>query len=386
VQWHRLPPLNPDECRYRERVEYGPAGESATCGLVRAALPLVDERLCCVSRDACTFCCTKDPAGPSAWNTVVASLAYQAATSAAAARDATAEAVAAATAVRSTAEFRLELAGPGSDVDGEPFQSFASLRELIPPPAKRCKGRVTKWAVGVTTSPRRAPTLERCLDHLARAGWDTPHLFMDSAVRVPERFGYLPGTLRNPAVGAWPNHYLGLFELTLRQPDADAYVMFQDDAIVYDGENVREYLEETLWPAGAAPIVSLYCPGIYNATRYGWHRFWRSWVWGAQAFVFSRDAARRYLRSRRICQHRWRSAQGGLAQIDTLLGRWAWWRRVPIWYPTPSLVRHVGDVSTLWVDNRTVGRRAANLFVGPRGWVCRTAENSPYVVDPTKPR
>lgn len=375
MQWHRLPPRNPDECRFRTRVEVDQASEFATCELVRLALPIANERLCRVSREACAACCTIDPATPTAWNTVVASAVYSAATAVASGPDMPAEAFALATEVRRQAEFRLETAGMESDVDGEPVQQFGSLDQLIPPPWKRRKGRIANWAVGVTTAPRRAPTLERCLDHLARAGWDAPHIFMDSIVRVPDRFGHLPGTLRSPAIGAWPNHYLSLFELTLRQPDADAFLILQDDALIYDGENVREYLERVLWPSATA-IVSLYCPAPYNASRFGWRRFRKSWVWGAQAFLFSPEAARRYLLSRRVCQHRWRSAEKGLTQIDVLLGWWAWWRRVPIWYPTPSLVRHIGDISTLWVDNRTLGKRAANLFVGPKGWVSRTAGDS----------
>lgn len=246
MQWHRMPPRNPDECRFRSRVEHDARGESATCELVRTALPLADERLYRVSRDACTACCTMDTAVPTTWNTVVASLVYQAASSVAAAPQTTAATAAFAAEVRDRAETRLELAGSASNIEGEPVQSFNSLRELIPRPRKRRKGNIVKWAVGVTTAPRRAPTLERCLDHLTRAGWDAPHLFMDGAIRIPERFGHLPGTLRSPAVGAWPNHYLALFELTLRQPDADAYLILQDDALVYDGENVREYLEQTL--------------------------------------------------------------------------------------------------------------------------------------------
>jgi hypothetical protein len=384
VQWHRLSPRNPDECRYRSQVRADSHGESATCDLVRTALPFADERLARVPREACAACCTRDPAVPATWNTVVASLVYQAASAAAADPSTSASAAALAEDVRLRAEVQLELAGGASDVDGQRVQQFTSLSELIPPRRRR-KGRIARWAVGVTTAPRRSPTLERCLDHLARAGWDSPHLFIDAAVRVPARFGHLPGTLRSPAVGAWPNHYLSLFELTLRQPDADAYLLVQDDAVIYDGENVREYLEQALWPGGGAPVVSLYCPAPYNASRYGWHRLWRPWVWGAQAFLFSPDAARKYLRNSRVCQHRWRSAQGGLKQIDVLLGWWAWWRRVPIWYPTPSLVRHIGDVSTLWVDNRTVGKRAADLFVGPRGWVSRVADEPPLTERPDSP-
>jgi hypothetical protein len=194
-------------------------------------------------------------------------------------------------------------------------------------------------------------------------------LFMDAAVRVPERFGHLPGTLRSPAAGAWPNHYLSLFELTLRQPDADAYLILQDDALIYDGENVRAYLEETLWPGGQLPVVSLYCPEPYTAKRYGWHRYRKSWVWGALALVFPRATVQAYLRDRGVCQHRWRSGAGGLSQIDVVIGWWARRRRIPFWFPTPSLVQHIGETSTLWADSPATGPRAASLFAGNKAGV-----------------
>src|SRR5204862_235180 len=82
-------------------------------------------------------------------------------------------------------------------------------------------------------------------------------------------------------------------------------------------------------------------PRPYNAPQFGWHRYPGAWVWGAQALVFSRDAAQRYLRDRHVCQHRWRSAGDGLSQIDVLIGWWARRRRVPVWFPTPSLIQHV---------------------------------------------
>jgi hypothetical protein len=187
---------------------------------------------------------------------------------------------------------------------------------------------------------------------------------MDSAVRVSVRFGHLDGTLRSPAAGAWPNHYLSLLELTMRQPGADAYLMLQDDALIYDGENVRAYLEEALWPGDRLPVVSLYCPAPYTAERFGWHRYRKSWVWGALAFVFPRATLQAYLCDRSVCQHRWRSKTGGLAQIDVVIGWWARRRRIPVWFPTPSLVQHVGATSTLWADSLATGPRAASLFVG----------------------
>jgi hypothetical protein len=170
--------------------------------------------------------------------------------------------------------------------------------------------------------------------------------------------------LRSPAAGAWPNHYLALLELALRQPDADAFLIVQDDALLYDGENVRAYLEQALWPAGRLPVVSLYCPEPYTAEHYGWQRYRKHWVWGAQALVFPRAVLQAYLRDRAVCEHRWRTDGGGLVQIDVLIGWWARRRRIPFWLPTPSLVQHVGETSTLWADNSLDGPRAAKLFAG----------------------
>jgi hypothetical protein len=304
---------------------------------------------------------------------VVGSLVYRAASAAVNDPGARPEEVAGAEAARAKARACLDAVGAG--LAGErPVGRFDRLRDLLAPPARRRPEPIRRWAVGVTTAPRPRPTLDACLAALTQAGWESPHLFMDSAVRVAERFGHLPGTLRSPAAGAWPNHYLALLELTMREPGADAYLILQDDALIYDGENVREYLERTLWPGGSSPVVSLYCPAPYTAKDYGWHRFRKSWVWGAQALIFPRATAQRYLRDRSICEHRWRSRNEGLSQIDVLLGWWARRRRIPFWFPTPSLVQHVGGTSTLAADNPATGPRAAGLYLGDRPGVMLAAE------------
>ncbi len=59
-----------------------------------------------------------------------------------------------------------------------------SILEVLPLPAQRA-GRVTQWAVGVTTAPRRSPTLATCLRSLAAVGWDQPQLFVDGDVEIP---------------------------------------------------------------------------------------------------------------------------------------------------------------------------------------------------------
>ena len=128
MQWHRLPPRNPAECPFRVQVEHQPAGESATCGLVRSALPLADERFWRVPHEACAACCRMDPAAATSWNTVVASLVYRAASAVAADPAAPVEAVALAADVRPQAELRLELAGAGPDAESRPVGQFGPTK------------------------------------------------------------------------------------------------------------------------------------------------------------------------------------------------------------------------------------------------------------------
>jgi hypothetical protein len=219
----------------------------------------------------------------------------------------------------------------------------------------------------VTTAPRRQETLSVCLDSLLRAGWPVPRLFVDSRVEIAARFAKLPVTLREPAVGAWPSYYLGLAELLLREPTADAYLMIQDDALLYDRENVREYLECALWPKWPLAAVSLYCPMVYTQPSAGWHTRADLWVYGALAFAFPRESAKRLIADLRVLGHRWTKRNEGLANIDLVIGHWARRNNVPIVYPTPSLVQHIGDTSTLWPRGRALGARKADQFAGDIG-------------------
>ncbi len=105
---------------------------------------------------------------------------------------------------------------------------------------------VSTWAIGVTTSPRIHPTLDLCLDSIVQAGWARPQLFIDGPVRIADRHASLPATCRSERVGAWPNYYLALAELMLRQPRSDAFVLVQDDAVFYNHESLPRYLERRL--------------------------------------------------------------------------------------------------------------------------------------------
>ncbi len=220
--------------------------------------------------------------------------------------------------------------------------------------------KVRRWSVGITTSPRRRPTLDQCIDSVRHAGWNAPRLFVDGRLDLPSNGTSLPRTIRDIPVGAWPNYFLSLAELMMHDPDADAFLLLQDDALICPYSGLREYLETALWPSGRAGIASLYCSGAYTQPKRGWYRYRGRWQWGGLAFVFSRRAAQRFLRDRYVFMHRWRPA--GQANIDGVIGRWAYRRRVPLYYPTPSLVQHIGETSTVWRSSRADRDRQADWF------------------------
>ena len=248
------------------------------------------------------------------------------------------------------------------DWASSPSSPRFSLHEALGPPKQGGSRTVRRWAVGVTTAPRRGPTLETCLDYLARAGWTDPRLFVDEGVSVSERFALLPVTLRRPSIGAWPNYYLALLELLSRHPDADVVMIVQDDACFYDRENLRAYLEQSLWPSEPPGIVSLYCSSAYTRAEPGWHAMEDVWNWGALAFVFPRARALQFVTDPEVVRHRWTT--GGLKLVDEVVGKWALRAGVPIHYPTPSLVQHLGTTSTLWPGVPSAGFRRADAFAG----------------------
>ena len=99
-----------------------------------------------------------------------------------------------------------------------------------------------------------------CLDGLIRAGWHNPRLFLDGSAIVPPRYGHLPTTWREDCVGAFPAWYMALNELVLQQPNADAYLVLQDDVALYDRESLREYLEASFGQAIGPSLCHFFIP------------------------------------------------------------------------------------------------------------------------------
>jgi hypothetical protein len=223
-----------------------------------------------------------------------------------------------------------------------------------------CAIHVQKWAVGITTAPRRQPTLARSLKSLAEAGWEEPRLFAEPDVEIPP---HLPVSRRDIRLGAFPNWYLGLTELVLREPLADAYLMCQDDVLL--ARNLRSYLERTLWPSEKVGVVSAYCPSHYEKNeKPGFQIEVRGWdTWGALAYIFPNPSARALLCDPLVVNHRHHGPAAGMHHIDCVVGSWCLRNNLPYFVHAPSLAQHIGATSTIWRSGQATGRRRAAQFV-----------------------
>lgn len=221
----------------------------------------------------------------------------------------------------------------------------------------------SRWAIGITTAPRQEPTLHTCLTSLLAAGWDQVRVFAEPGVERPDGFPTLLWSCRDEPLGAFPNWLLGLVELVLREPHADAYFMCQDDAVMAAG--LRYYLERRLWPAPKVGVVSVYCPSHYARNQpSGFHIEDRGWdSWGALAYIFPNPSARSIVSDPLVIGHRHHGPAAGLRNIDSVVGRWCRQQKLPYYVHVPSLAQHIGRTSTIFPGASNRGRRRAADFL-----------------------
>lgn len=222
------------------------------------------------------------------------------------------------------------------------------------------RSKVSRWSVGITTAPRKMPTLKRMLDSLANAGWTSARLFAEPGSRVPDGLDELSVTCRESTFGAWSNWFLGLSELYQREPQADAYLMLQDDVVFC--RSLRSYLETVLWPAETIGVVSLYNPTrcdseqTFKCSRPGG-------LPGALALCFPNFSVRLLLGDPDVIAHR-RGARNGTKLIDLVVGEWAERHGLASYLHFPSLTQHIGKTTTIWPSSEDNVTRQARGFVG----------------------
>jgi hypothetical protein len=351
-----------ETCPHRLLSAHSTSTTTATCDLVAVLLEKRNGDGAVVDRKVCEACCQSFPPTERNLNPVIASLVYSRAT------------LLAEGMTESPALERLRRVGAAAQealdvVYAEPLEmpkagdwARPQLSTLLPPPRHRTGPRVSAWAIGVTTSPRIHPTLDVCLDSIIQAGWARPQLFIDGPVRIADRHASMPTTYRSERVGAWPNYYLALAELMLHQPHSDAFIVVQDDAFFYHHESLPRYLERVLWPSREPCLVSLYSCGGDQARHNGWHPKHGLAVSGPVALVFPAEIAKAFLTDFGVFERRWHPDEKAATTLGDLITTWGSSQGVATWFPTPSLVRHIGDTSTLWPALRASGAQRAGRF------------------------
>jgi glycosyltransferase involved in cell wall biosynthesis len=315
---------------------------SAVCRLAVRVMGIPEsepEPLCAVESETCAACCqTLAPEGE--LNPVVASIVYRAAGEIARGGGRSDYSAADARRMQQRAAFHLRFAHPA--LEGRTFPPMAPPPTGAPNGASRGAARLT-WQIGLLTAPRRVPTIRKTLENLNGAGFGPIHVFAEPGSALPRDIENGRLTIHPRRLGNFANFYSSLATLFENNPDADCYAVFQDDILVATG--AREWCDREFWPQGAG-IVSLFTPQIHGDGQPGWRLKFPGFfhVYGAQALVFRGDLLRRFLADPMVLHTH------GLPDHndDAVVSGWAARHRLPIAYHSPSLVQHVGMVSSIY--------------------------------------
>lgn len=236
--------------------------------------------------------------------------------------------------------------------------SRIDLRLALP---SESKGAIKSWAVGMTTAPRKKPTVSTALSTAVRAGFTDGILFAEPDSLIPDLQGWRL-VQRESTLGAFGNSMLALAELYYRNPTADAYLMLQDDIEFIDAD-VKAYLESVLWIGKNTAAVSLFTSNAYAQKSPGWYHFERQqWRWGACAWMFPNAFVRAVLADRSVIDHA-ANPRTGKRLVDHTIASYIRRQRNFVYFPWPSIVQHIGDTSTIWSErSKATGSRAATVI------------------------
>lgn len=198
-----------------------------------------------------------------------------------------------------------------------------------------------KWSVGITTAPRHGGTsyLADTVKSLEQAGWPDVTIFGDYGSKPFK--GIPTHIVQDRRVGSWPN-----FQRALRwmreHVRADAYMVCQDDILL--ARHCREWLEPELWPFPKIGCMDLYVSAVTSQDMTaGWYASQdEPYGTGALAVVMPRESVDALLDNP--------TGKGSMSKTDYFLEKFCCDTQRPFVRHNPSLVRHIGKVSTF--ENR----------------------------------
>lgn len=343
-----------DRCSDRVLLSTG----SASCRQVAQLLGTADLTVAEVPLTACEECC-RCLRSPEELNPVIASLVFSAVTNILHVGGRPDVSVAKARTLR---ERVIDYLSIDQSIDSSLHSASAPEQRSFPPqrnslPNTELRGNHPfQWAAAMLTAPRSEPTIQRSYDSLRQAGFQNIVIFAEPASLLPTGVGSESVVARETQLGNLRNFYDALCSLWTQQPEADAYVVFQDDVIAAEG--LRAWCETQLWPQGCG-VMSLFTPRMHTASQPGWmvlspgfHR-----VCGAQGLVFRRDLLEQFLSDPRVLKEVEKREHCDDAVVAAWLGR----NGLGLAYHSPSLLQHLGAPSSLFVGE--TDRRNFSIWV-----------------------
>lgn len=228
-------------------------------------------------------------------------------------------------------------------------------------PLPPLKSSDSRWAVAVTTAPRKDCTLVESVNSIRSAGWE-PIVFAEPGSTVTDCRTVENGERK----GVWHN-WLHSARWCINNTDAELILTVQDDSVFHP--ECKTFVESILWPDKSCGFISLYTPkhysfGANNVLRpKGVNRIPTRSLWGACALLWDRRVLKAVVnhpiakswqgvppnnrRTRASVMAKRKKNPFLIANSDTAIGKVLNALKRPMYFIDPSPVSHVAEHSTI---------------------------------------
>jgi len=218
---------------------------------------------------------------------------------------------------------------------------------------------------GMTTAPRKTPTLAQSYRSVVDAGFD-PIVFAEPECELdvlPE--GAAVAELER-RYGCWHNWYA--MAKYLCEQGTEYVATFQDDIEMGPVAYGMAQRFAAAWPEECG-VMSFYTPGTWHRTETGWIKIVTTSLWGAVGWLFRTDQLRELLETPVL--KTWRGFRMPvdipkplIANLDTAIGRALEAKGWHCYMHRPALAQHIGETSTIGVKSLTDARKSFDVLEG----------------------